>query len=261
MAILRNPKKQKFVQIDNALLETPNLSFRSKAILIYLLSRPDGWDVNLKDIQNRSPSDKRAAIRKSIAELEEAGFLRKERVHADGRMRGWEYWISESPSLKSPLQKSEKLTSENQPYSNTGCLSNTGCEAILTPELDPDSVGSLPNTGKLDPCLANSPTPDKPSPPSLPLRSQGKQIPPAVPVQKVNSTVQFRKPPLKFLWQEFMEAECSWYLQHHPDSYEVHVDRGWTDTDGKPIVNWRAYFKTCNDSMLKTRDAAWKNKD
>jgi hypothetical protein len=52
-----------------------NLSWKAKGILVYLLSRPDGWEVNLVDLTNRS-IDGLASVKSGCKELKKAGHLK-----------------------------------------------------------------------------------------------------------------------------------------------------------------------------------------
>lgn len=60
------------------------LSWKSKAIWIYLLSCPPGWIVRLADLVNRS-TDGKAAILSALQELEQHGFLQREQEREAGR--------------------------------------------------------------------------------------------------------------------------------------------------------------------------------
>ena len=43
-------KKENFTMIDNKLIYDNTLSAKSKAVLIYLLSKPNEWNTSIKDI-------------------------------------------------------------------------------------------------------------------------------------------------------------------------------------------------------------------
>jgi hypothetical protein len=68
-------KDNPYVMIDRRPIDNKNLSFKAKGILTYLLSRPDGWEVNLVDLANRS-TDGLASIKSGVKELKEAGHLK-----------------------------------------------------------------------------------------------------------------------------------------------------------------------------------------
>ena len=68
-------KDNPYVMIDRRPIDNKNLSFKAKGILTYLLSRPDGWEVNLVDLANRS-TDGLASIKSGVKELKDAGHLK-----------------------------------------------------------------------------------------------------------------------------------------------------------------------------------------
>jgi hypothetical protein len=104
--------------MNNSALEDERLGFRAKGILAYLLSKPDGWRANLKDLQRRS-TDGRDAIRAAISQLKKAGYAHVQTIRdkRTGRMDGKELVIRELPNNGfSDLRRNR--TSENPTYSN-----------------------------------------------------------------------------------------------------------------------------------------------
>lgn len=69
-------KENPFVMIDRRPIENPALSWGSKGILAYLLSRPDNWTVRLQDLVKRSP-DGVYKIRSYIKELVSEGHIKR----------------------------------------------------------------------------------------------------------------------------------------------------------------------------------------
>jgi hypothetical protein len=66
---------ERFKIIDTYLLEDePRLSCKAKLILIYILSRPPGWRLNMTDLTNRA-TDGESSIRSGINELVKYGYL------------------------------------------------------------------------------------------------------------------------------------------------------------------------------------------
>lgn len=63
-----------FVQIKNEMFGDKRLSFKAKGILGYLLSKPDGWRIINKDLQNHA-KDGRESIDSGLKELKETGYL------------------------------------------------------------------------------------------------------------------------------------------------------------------------------------------
>jgi len=74
MAIFRNQVVRDFVQIRNALLDDPAMSWKAKGILCYLLSKPAVWKANSTDIEHHA-SDGITAVRSGLDELETAGYV------------------------------------------------------------------------------------------------------------------------------------------------------------------------------------------
>lgn len=68
-------KDNPYVMIDRRPVDNPLLSYKAKGILIYLLSRPDGWEVNLEDLAKRS-TDGLSAVKSGVKELKDAGHLK-----------------------------------------------------------------------------------------------------------------------------------------------------------------------------------------
>jgi len=70
------------VMLDNEILENPNVSWRAKGLLGYLLScslsieEPDIWKFNISDI-TISNADGKDATRSGLKELEQHGYVKK----------------------------------------------------------------------------------------------------------------------------------------------------------------------------------------
>ncbi len=101
MTAYRIDKKSDYTVVDNAFIKDSQLSFKAKGILLYLLSRPDGWEVYESDIAKQS-SDGIRAVRSGIHELMEAGYIsRQQKRDAKNRFAGYEYVVHEQlPSLR-----------------------------------------------------------------------------------------------------------------------------------------------------------------
>ena len=74
-------KKQNipFTQVANAVLNDPTLSAKAKGLYAYLYSKPNDWDFALDRIA-KDFSDGRRAIYTAILELEQAGYLQRQKL-------------------------------------------------------------------------------------------------------------------------------------------------------------------------------------
>ena len=123
-----------FVMLDRAFLENPNLSWKAKGILAYLLSKPDNWKVIISNLVNNA-TDGKAAVYSGLAELREHGYYEKIPVR-DGegrRISHWEGTVSEVPmesrentpqSLLTDFQEIDNQDIENQYLDNTPRTNN-----------------------------------------------------------------------------------------------------------------------------------------
>jgi len=105
MSIVRAARKSTYYALPSTVIEDRRLSWAGRGMLIYLLSKPDNWRVQIKDLINqtreaiggRSGRDK---VYKVLNELRAAGYLYQEFVREGGGFRGVEYEVSEVPDLE-----------------------------------------------------------------------------------------------------------------------------------------------------------------
>lgn len=90
-------KKRDFTQIENATIQDPNLSLKSKGLLIYMLSLPEDWDYTISGLSAKCKEGK-ASIRSAISELMEAGYIMRRLARGEkGTLDGYEYIVYETP--------------------------------------------------------------------------------------------------------------------------------------------------------------------
>lgn len=98
---IRVEHRTQFTVIDSRTINDEALSLRSKGLLVWLLDKPDGWRVNSVEISKQC-KEGRDAVRTALAELEEAGYLTREKYRgADGR------WVTGSVIRERPLAESD----------------------------------------------------------------------------------------------------------------------------------------------------------
>lgn len=79
---------ERFTLADNGFIDTPDLSWKSTAILIYLKGRPKGWQVRISHLA-KVKTDGRTSVLNGIQELVELGYMRRdilrdEKAHVTG---------------------------------------------------------------------------------------------------------------------------------------------------------------------------------
>lgn len=87
-----------FVMVHKDFIHDSNLSWKAKGILLYLLSRPDDWQIYETELEKHS-SDGLSGIKSGIKELEEIGYIQRNRKRDEnGRLNGYEYLVYEQPN-------------------------------------------------------------------------------------------------------------------------------------------------------------------
>ena len=98
MSIHRLVKTEKFFKAANAVFEDSGLSWEARGVMGYLLSKPDNWEVRFYDLVMQGPAGAHK-IRRILSELEQAGYLRRERIALRDGTFDWISDVYESPSL------------------------------------------------------------------------------------------------------------------------------------------------------------------
>ncbi|WP_395297246.1 hypothetical protein ACF9IK_30265 [Kitasatospora hibisci] len=98
MQVHRSAHARNFTVLPNAALQDRGLSFTARGLLVDLLSRPDQWREDARQMADSS-TQSRAAVRKALQELTEAGYYRVEKVRLpDGTIRS-EAHVFDTPQL------------------------------------------------------------------------------------------------------------------------------------------------------------------
>lgn len=119
MSVFRIERTKNYTVMSNYHLRDQSLSLKAKGLLSQMLSLPENWDYTLAGLShiNRESKD---AIRTALQELEKAGYIIRERERdSQGRLRGADYIIHESPITKSDEHTSDKLEQESKNIQNT----------------------------------------------------------------------------------------------------------------------------------------------
>lgn len=136
--IIRKSKRRKFTSLSNQLLQNHSLSFATRGLLAYLLSKPDDWECRITDIE-REGNIGTTARRTMMIEAEKAGYLTFERTRNErGQFfsaytvfeepvaeseRTFSWKSNEKPDLDEPA--TENPPPENPPLDDRGDIVNT----------------------------------------------------------------------------------------------------------------------------------------
>ena len=111
-----------FTTIPNHIINDKRLSFKSKGLFLYLISKPDGWSFSSDRIVNDC-NDGLKSVKSGLIELETLGLLTRHKVRIGGVFKGYDYVLSFdfSPSTQNgttvspliPFASTEKPLADN----------------------------------------------------------------------------------------------------------------------------------------------------
>lgn len=104
--IIRQKRKANYTVIPNEMLNNTELSFKAKAILCYLLSKPDKWSVYLSQLAKAS-TDGYESVVSGMNELIAKRYVFRQ-PNSGVNPGGWEYFVYDEPQLEEDSRLSEK---------------------------------------------------------------------------------------------------------------------------------------------------------
>lgn len=108
-----------FVTIDRRPLENPNLSWRAKGLLTYLLSRPSDWTVQMTHLESMS-TDGKTGLRSIMHELRRAGHAQiEQRRSPDGKHGAGTEWVIYEERKTRDERKPESQETRDSGFSET----------------------------------------------------------------------------------------------------------------------------------------------
>lgn len=134
---MRVEKTKNYSVISNEFIRRKDLSWKAKGILTYVLTLPDDWVINLKEIMTHA-TEGEAAFRSGWKELTKAGYVTRRAVRDGQRIKYWETVIRENPdvtsnSLLGGFQDVENLDVENLDVDNRKLLSTNNTKYLIKP--------------------------------------------------------------------------------------------------------------------------------
>lgn len=132
---IRTKKEKDYSTIDNTFLRDNTLSMQAKGLFAYILFLPEDWVIYQSELVKHF-SNGRDAIAKAISELEENGYIEKQKTKNEkGQFSGCSFTIHEKPLRKTSNGKPVTVS----PKSEIPTLPNTNNNQIL----------NKPNTNEL----------------------------------------------------------------------------------------------------------------
>ena len=132
--IIRAPRRNRYLVLDQRIIDDTRLSWAARGMLAYLLSRPDNWEVRVTDLQRRGNLGRDGTYR-LISDLRSTGYVEFQQTRdALGRIRGGSYIVREIPNPPHPESPDTAVPEPAAPYP-------VNPEALTTTE-----VNLLPST-------------------------------------------------------------------------------------------------------------------
>ena len=118
-------KTDNFTIVANEIFQRSDVSARAKGIYAYIMTLPDDWKIYKSEIYKHF-SEGITAIDTAFKELEELGYITKERHKGEGgKFSGWDYTIKESVEKTDPM---ENRLSDNPKSGNQQLLSTNSSQ-------------------------------------------------------------------------------------------------------------------------------------
>ena len=131
--IVREPGRDRWLVVDQAVIRNRQLSHRAKGILALLLSMPDGWTANSEWIALHG-TEGRDAVRAALRELEAAGHMIKHKAQ-DSHGRWYTRWIVYEQPVRDPVDYQN--TEDGKPVVGfPGAIRSTFKEVLTSKALD-----------------------------------------------------------------------------------------------------------------------------
>lgn len=132
-------KSRDFTMLTNELIRDSRLSMRARGVLVYLLSQADGWSTDAKEIARQSPGEGRDAILRAMKELEQVGYLSRDRVQGERGRWSTVVTVREEPQVtpKTDFQAS----ADADPFADPDPFTEVGSTESGLPDFGPADFG------------------------------------------------------------------------------------------------------------------------
>ena len=218
ITIHRARRNKNFTVVSNTIVEHAMLSSRARLALIYLLSKPDDWTLQISDLRrvlgvNGKPlgRDSTYAV---VCELSEQGYLvRRQSINREGRFEGTSYSVFDEPVQSEPKEALEGANSSTAARPQTdrcvaspwGSSSGTRTKMIRPSEVLRSMQNSRPRPENQE--SDSLPNPDFPTSEKQDLTKNSSlpKLSPHIPPGNSTAAPVDRQPKFEFLWRSWPE--------------------------------------------------------
>lgn len=114
MGVFRVHKTKNYTTMSNYHFSDIRLSLKAVGLLSKMLSLPDDWNYSIEGLAAIC-KDGKDSIRSALKELEECGYVRRTREHDEqGRFRGYNYDIFETPHEASESEENQDVVPSSE---------------------------------------------------------------------------------------------------------------------------------------------------
>ena len=132
--IIKPQKFDRFTTIPNYIFRHKGISVGATGLYAWMFSHKSNQEITVEFMINHFKESK-SAVRAKLNELIEYGYVVRERVYENGRIKGYNYKLrAKSKKLETEKLELENLALENQPQSNTNSnttIRNTNVDDVL----------------------------------------------------------------------------------------------------------------------------------
>ncbi|WP_421927442.1 DnaD domain-containing protein [Lysinibacillus capsici] len=170
-SIVRVEKNKDYTIINNTSIQDTRLSWKAKAIHVFMLSKPDDWTFYNEEMQQWA-KDGKDSFTAGLRELQKFGYVKKERRRVEGGKFDYVTIVYEVPYMDLPLTdnpssgepyagkpQTEKPSTE-KPFTENPQLLSTN--TLSTDSLITNTLNNINNDDK-EPACAASKSPTTPS--------------------------------------------------------------------------------------------------
>lgn len=139
-----------FTQVANEVLNDKKLSWKAKGLFAYLFSKPANWNFESRRIANES-SDGRDATRAAIKELEERGYLEREKLPTRRMKYTLKYSqinVTENPSLTMTENPNDGKSNSGKTRHISNKEEDSNKELISNKDISKEIGAEAPTYGK-----------------------------------------------------------------------------------------------------------------